>query len=395
MFLLVLLAFFAIALPDAMLGVAWPFMRLTLNQPLAAMTVVLPFGVAATIVSTSSWTWAAARLGLGRLLAGSLAMSTGALLICAVAPAYWVVVACAVLFGLSAGAIDAALNAYAVQHFGPRRINLMHAAYGVGAATSPLIVTTVVSAGNSWRGAYLAVMAIQGLLTVVFAATFRRWTDAAADPDATARTAAPRSAPARPRWRPQPRAVTGLLLIAVEVGLESAVGLWAFSFLFDAMAFRAATAGVIVSGYWAAMIVGRILLGAVAERVGTWPVLARVSTMAVIAAVLVASRQPVLAAVGILLLGLAVAPIYPLLVLTSAERTSAGSVDRLVGFQAAASTLGAVTFASVVGLVMGANPAAFGSCVLVLALLSSGGVWALRPGRRTAPGGRCGRPESP
>ena len=157
MFILALLAFFAIALPDNMLGVAWPFMRVTFNQPLAAMTLVLPFGVAATLVSTTSWTWAAARLGLGRLLAASVVMSTVGLLLTAIAPAYWVVVACAVLFGLSAGSIDAALNAYAARHFGARRINLMHAAYGIGAATSPLVVTGVVSSGHSWRGAYLGV----------------------------------------------------------------------------------------------------------------------------------------------------------------------------------------------------------------------------------------------
>src|SRR5215204_4476432 len=60
--------FFAIALPDAMVGVAWPFMRVSFNQPLAAMTLVLPFGVAATVVAASGWTWAAARIGLGRLL---------------------------------------------------------------------------------------------------------------------------------------------------------------------------------------------------------------------------------------------------------------------------------------------------------------------------------------
>jgi fucose permease len=384
-FVLALLAFFAIALPDAMLGVAWPFMRVTFNQPLAAMTLVLPFGVAATVVSTSSWTWAAARLGLGRLLAGSLAMSTIALLICAAAPAYWALVGCAVLFGLSAGAIDAALNAYAVRHFGARGINLMHAAYGVGAATSPLIVTAGVSAGASWRWAYVAVMVIQVLLTVLFAATVRQWSDAAAEAGARAPATPPQPAPARPRWRPQPRAVTGLLVVAVEVGLESAVGLWAFVFLFEAMALQAATAGVVVSAYWAAIVLGRILLGSVAERVGTWRVLAVVTTMAVIAAALVQSGHPVLAAAGVVLLGLSLAPIYPLLVLTTAERTPAGSVDRLVGFQAAASTLGAVTFASVVGLFMGADPAAFGRCALLLAILSSGGIWVLQPGRHGRP----------
>ena len=382
MFILALLAFFAIALPDNMLGVAWPFMRVTFNQPLAAMTLVLPFGVAATLVSTTSWTWAAARLGLGRLLAASVAMSTAGLLLTAIAPAYWVVVACAVLFGLSAGSIDAALNAYAARHFGARRINLMHAAYGIGAATSPLVVTGVVSSGHSWRGAYLGVMILQGLLAVLFTMSARRWTDAAVDQRASASAPPPIPASARPRWRLPPRAVAGLLVVTVNTGLETVVGLWGFVFLIDAVALPTGTAGLIVSGYWVALVVGRVLLGTATERIGTWPMLAAVTTALVIAAALVATRLPVLAAVGVLLLGLATAPIYPLLILTTSERTPAGSVDRLVGFQAAASTLGAVTFASLVGLLMGTDTALFGASAVALAILTSAGIWSLQPGRR-------------
>jgi MFS family permease len=380
-FILALLAFFAIALPDAMLGVAWPFMRVTFDQPLAAMTLVLPFGVAATVVSTSSWTWAAARLGLGRLLAGSIALSAVALLCCALAPAYWVIVSCAVLFGLSAGAIDAALNSYAARHFGPRQINFMHAAYGIGAATSPLIVTVVVSAGTSWRWAYLIVMIIQGALAVLFAVSSRRWNEAAGKTSNTSTATPSPSSMDRARWRPHPRAVAGLLVVAVECGLESVVGLWAFVFLLEAVALEPAMAGVVVSGYWAALVVSRVLLGSVAERVGTWSVLAAATIVAVIAAALMVSQQPIPTAVGVLVLGLAVAPIYPLLVLTTAERTTASSVDRLVGYQAAASTLGSVIFASVAGLIMGANLTGFAYCVLVLALLTVCGTWALRPGR--------------
>ncbi len=375
--ILALLAFFAIALPDAMLGVVWPFMRVTFDQPLAAMTLVLPFGVTATVVSTSGWTWAARRLGLGRLLAGSVAVSTVALLCCAVAPAYWVIVACAVLFGLSAGAIDAALNSYAARHFGPRQINFMHAAYGLGAATSPLIVAAVVNAGASWRWAYLAVMILQGMLAALFAASSRRWKDALVEVDLS-RSATP---PGRRRWRPPPGAIAGLLVVAVDSGLEAAVGLWAFVYLLDVVTLRPGIAGVVVSGYWAALVVGRVLLGTVAERVGTWPVLAAVTVLAIAAAALIVSRRPALTAAGIVLLGLAVAPTYPLLVLTTAERTMVGAVDRLVGLQAAASTVGAVTVSGGVGLLMGADAASFGGCVLVLALLTGGGIWALRPGR--------------
>lgn len=380
-FSLTLLAFFAIALPDAMSGVVWPFMRVTFDEPLAALSLVLPFGVAATLVSTTCWTWAARRLGLGRLLAGSVGVSTVALLCCAIAPAYWVIVACAVLFGLSAGAIDAALNSYAARHFGPRQINFMHAAYGLGAAASPLIVSIVVNAGASWRWAYLVVMVIQGALSVVFAASSRRWNDTVTAGN-SGRSAPSPSSPDRRRWRPPPGAVVGLLVAAVDCGLESAVGLWAFVFLLDAMTLTPGAAGLVVSGYWAALVLGRVLLGAVAERVGTWPVLAAATFLVVAAGALIVSHQPVPAAAGIVLLGLAVAPIYPLLVLTTAERTTAGSVDRLVGFQAGATTVGAVTCSSITGLIMGTNAASFAGCVLVLALLTSGGIWLLRPGQR-------------
>ncbi len=381
--ILALLAFFAIALPDAMLGVVWPFMRITFDQPLAAMTLVLPFGVAATVVSTTCWTWAARRLGLGRLLAASVVVSTVALLCCAVAPGYWVIVACAVLFGLSAGAVDAALNAYAARHFGPRQINFMHAAYGLGAATSPLIVAVVVSIGASWRWAYVAVMFIQGMLAALFAASSRRWKNAPTEGN-DERSATPSPTTRRRRWRrPPPVAVAGLLLVAVDSGLEAAVGLWAFVYLLEAVNLEPGVAGVVVSGYWAALVVGRVLLGAVAERVGTWPVLGAASFLAVAAAALIVSRQPALSAAGVVLLGLAVAPIYPLLVLTTAERAAPGSVDRLVGFQAAASTVGAVTVSGLVGLLMGADAASFAGCMLVLALLMGGGIWAMRPGQRS------------
>lgn len=85
-----------------MLGI-WPFMRVCFHQPLAAMSLVLPFGVAATVVSASGWTWAAARLGLRRPLTWQCRHVGGSSAVCAIAPAYWVIVACAVLFGLSAG----------------------------------------------------------------------------------------------------------------------------------------------------------------------------------------------------------------------------------------------------------------------------------------------------
>jgi hypothetical protein len=44
--------------------------------------------------------------------------------------------------------------------------------------------------------------------------------------------------------------------------------------------------------------------------------------------------SPSTATTAVLLFGFSTAPVYPLLVLTAAERTSAAAADRMIGFQA-------------------------------------------------------------
>jgi fucose permease len=223
-------------------------------------------------------------------------------------------------------------------------------------------------------------MVMQAILAVSFAATARHWDAATYRPGPSALADSPAST--RPRWREQRQALSGVVVVAVESGLEAVVGLWAFVFLLEGLSLPVSIAGPTVSGYWVGIVVGRVLLGPVAERVGPWPVLAGVTTLAVIAATLLVLGQPALAVAGVVVLGLALAPIYPLLVLTTAERTAAPAVDRLVGLQAAASTLGSVLCPMLLGVLMDNSPNAFAVGALVLTLAAGGGIWVLGPGRR-------------
>lgn len=79
MFLVLLsyLAFFSIALPDSMLGVAWPAMSISFQQPISAAGLVPPVGVATTLVSTTCSGYLLTRIGFGRLLAASTLLSAG------------------------------------------------------------------------------------------------------------------------------------------------------------------------------------------------------------------------------------------------------------------------------------------------------------------------------
>jgi hypothetical protein len=69
------------------------------------------------------------------------------------------------------------------------------------------------------------------------------------------------------------------------------------------------------------------------------------------------------ATIAMLLFGLSTAPMYSLLVLTTAERTSTAVADRMIRFQAAASALGAAAIPLLIGLAMGMSIGAFGLAI--------------------------------
>jgi hypothetical protein len=69
-----------------MLGVAWPAMRISFQQPISAAGVVPPLVVTPTLASTTSSGYLLNRIGLGRLLAASSLLSAVALVVSAASP---------------------------------------------------------------------------------------------------------------------------------------------------------------------------------------------------------------------------------------------------------------------------------------------------------------------
>ena len=388
--LLSYLAFLGISLPDGLFGVAWPSMSRDLGVPLGALGLMLPLGVASSMLSSASTGVLLARIGLGRLLATSIAVTGVALLTQSVAPVFWVVVATGVLIAAGNGAIDAGLNANAARRFTARQITWMHAVYGFGAAVGPLLFAGMAGFGLSWRWTFAVVAAVQGLLAVLFAATARTWAPAppstggqavggravdgrAVDGQAVGgRAVDGRPGVDRGGFRMPAVFWPGAALFAVQTGVESATALWAFVFLTGARGVSLGVAAATVSGYWAALLVGRLVLGPVADRTGARPVLlVGLAGMAGGAALLlVPSAGAALA--GIVLIGLSAAPMYPLLMLTTKDRVGADLADRAVGVQGAASALGSATMPALIGLLIGPLGAAvIAPCVLLLALATA------------------------
>src|SRR4051794_19271756 len=170
-------AFVSLGLPDGVFGVAWPSVRRTFGLPLSQMGPFLAASVAGYLVSSFCGGSVVRRTGVGRLLLGSNVLIVLGLAGYATAPAWGVMVGCAVLAGLGAGAIDAGINAYAAAHFSPRLVNWVHACYGVGATAGPLTMTAVLAAGHSWRWGYVLLGVVLAGMAVGFWLTLDLWED--------------------------------------------------------------------------------------------------------------------------------------------------------------------------------------------------------------------------
>lgn len=367
-FALSCLTYLGIGPAGSTLGLLWPSMRVSIHEPVGALGIVLVAGVLASAVSSALAGRALSRRAAGPLLALGASAVGAALAMEAVASALWVLVAGSAVFGLGFGAIDSALNVYAAGHFGARDINWIHASYGLGATLGPLLITALLRNGVSWRGAMGSMAGLVAVVAAILAVARRRW-----EQPPTVITSPP---PARGEEGPRQRAglVAGVAFTAVETGIESAAGIWGYVFLTAGRGLPGVVAGVAVSAYWAMMFAGRALFGLVAGRLGPSRVLAWAVMCVPLGALLMAVPGPAFVAVaGMIALGLAAAPVFPLLTLTTAERVGGRGATTAVGLQVAASAIGSAALPSGIGLIIGAAGArALGPSLLVLSLAMCG-----------------------
>jgi len=361
------LGFISLGLPDAVTGIAWPALRDAFALPqsgLGLISVALGCGYFTSSFFGGTLTQ---RLGIGALLTVSSLLVAAAMFGNALAPAWFAIVACGVVWGLGSGAIDAGLNSFAASHFSARHVNWLHACYSLGATLGPLLMTAALVQSHSWRLGYALVGGIVLALSACFLLTRRRWSDHQAALPAEDHTTVTMSAALR-----QPLVWLQVSLFFFYTGLEFMIGQWCFTLLTEAREVSTSIAGIIVSGYFGAIFCGRVALGAVADRIGV-DRLVRWSTVAAIggAALFAASSTNPLNVAGLAILGLGLAPIFPCLMSRTPARLGPQIAVHAVGFQVSAATIGGAAIPALAGLLAeraGLETIARFSVVLALAV---------------------------
>lgn len=345
---IIYMAFISLGLPDGVLGVAWPSMRPDLGQPLEAVGLITITGTACMIVSSFLAGTVVKKIGTGVLVTLSGFLTGLALLGFSWAPSFTWLLVLAVPLGLGAGAVDAGLNHFVAAHYSSRHMNWLHGCWGIGASTGPLIMGMALAGTGGWMAGYRILGSMQLTLAVLLLLTLPLWRREHATPpaDAEGKTAEQGFKPVRTMalWL----APLGFLFyVAAEMG----TGLWTASILVNDRHVDPVTAGVWVSAFFGSITVGRFAIGIIAARLGNRRLVRLGVVVAMCGAVLFAIPQwpSVFSLVGLVLMGLGCAPIYPSLMHETSRRFPPNVAPVVIGRQ--------VAFAAVGGSIM---PAACG-----------------------------------
>ena len=340
------LGFVSLGLPDTVAGVAWPSVRDAFELPQSGFGLVFIALGCGYCASGFFGGWLTNTLGVGALLTISSAFVAVAMFGSAVAPVWPAFVACAVVWGLGSGAIDAGLNDYVSHHFSARHVNWLHACYSLGATLGPLLMTAMLVHAGSWRLGYSMVGAVILVMTATFLVTRRQWGERArpAQPDGS------KPATMRAALR-EPLVLMQIVVFIVYTGLEFMVGQWCFTLLTESRGVSPDVAGVLAGIYYGAIGVGRVLFGMVADRIGL-DRLVRLATLgALVGSVLFAFGSPVeVSYVGLALIGLGLAPVFPCLMARTPQRLRPEHATHAIGFQVSAAMFGAATVPGLAGL---------------------------------------------
>jgi len=344
---LIYLAFISLGLPDSLLGSAWPVMQGELQVPLSFAGVITMIIAGGTIVSSLFSARVIHRLGTGPVTALSVALTAIALFGFSLSRSPAALCLWAIPYGLGAGAVDSALNNYAALHFSSRHMSWLHAFWGVGVTISPNIMSFCLARNLGWAMGYRSVAVLQIILTAVLFLSLPLWTGSkpTADP----------SAP-RELTIPQALKIPGVPFVLLAFfgfcALECTAGLWASSYLVEFRQVDVETAARFAALFYLGETVGRFLNGLVADRFGDVKMI-RVGVLTMLVGVVLVGlplKNDIPALVGLVVIGLGAAPVYPCIIHSTPLRFGAKHSQALVGIQMASAYVGSTFMPPLFGL---------------------------------------------
>ena len=344
---LIYLAFISLGLPDPLLGAAWPSMQEIFGVPISYMGFVSMVISGGTICSSLFSERLTKKFGTKYVTVCSVFLTAAALFGFSTCNSFWMLCLWAIPYGLGAGAIDAALNNYVALHYNSRHMSWLHCFWGVGTIVSPYVMSWALT-NSVWQSGYRAVSGIQAAIGVILLLTLSVWkvNQKKELSEESGRVLGIRGAL---KIKGVPYLLLGFFCYCAA---ESTTMLWASSYLVEARGVGKELAAAFGSLFFLGITAGRFVSGIVSERVGDRNMIRIGTAVIVCGAVLVllpvSSDLPAL--IGLVVIGLGCAPIYPSIIHSTPANFGAENSQAIIGIQMASAYTGSTFMPPLFGL---------------------------------------------
>ncbi|RHV05610.1 MULTISPECIES: MFS transporter [Clostridia] len=349
--LIIYLSFISLGLPDALLGAAWPSMYRELHVSISyagAISMIIAFG---TIISSLQSDRLTRKLGTGKVTAISVAMTAVALFGFSTSHSFVALCLWAIPYGLGAGSVDASLNNYVALHYESKHMSWLHCMWGIGAAAGPYIMGYVLTNGRSWNSGYRVISVLQIVLTMILIFSLPLWKNRPEIIDDNGQEVSAKALSLREVIR-IPGAKEIMVCFFCYCALEQTAGLWASSYLSLYKGVSAETAATFASMFYIGITIGRALSGFVTMKLNDVQMI-RLGQVLIAVGILIMFLPfgQTLSLVGLIVIGLGCAPIYPCIIHSTPTHFGADKSQAIIGIQMASAYVGTLLMPPVFGLI--------------------------------------------
>ena len=340
------LIFISLGLPDSLLGSGWPTMQVAFGVPSSYAGYVSMTISCMTVFSALFSPRLIRRFHTKWIVIVSIGMTVLGLLGFSVSGQYWMLFLFAIPFGLGAGSIDAAVNHYVANHYPSSVMNFLHCFYGVGAVISPYIMSMALKLAR-WNQGYQWTAFLQTGILLVCIVSLPLWKQNERREEEENRDSA---------GIKETMKVPGVLLTLIAFFAycsgEATCFLWTPSYFAGTReGLSAETIASFGSLIFGGLMLGRLISGFVSNKLGDKRLI-RIGIAVELLGILLVFlpiQGYVVAAVGFVVIGTGMGPIYPAIQHMAPTNFGRRYSAAVIGLQMASAYIGSTLMPMVFG----------------------------------------------
>lgn len=352
--LIIYLIFISLGLPDSLIPSSWPAMSQSLgvsSDYQGILTLVVSF---CTIISSFLTTKLIEWFTTKGVVIGSILFTVIGLIGFSFSPNFALLIVSAIPLGLGAGAIDTALNNYVAVNYKALHLNWLHAFWGVGASISPLICGAFLTDINGWRNAAICLAIIQASIWLVSVVTIKVWKKAETQFETREENKEEETKEKGSFFKTfKIRGVIPALFgFFCYIAVEQTTACWFSSMLVFDMGVSEDLASSWTSLFYVGMMVGRLLSGLISLKIKDKNLIRIGEGLILTGTILMCLRFNIyLMPVGLVIIGLGCAPVYPAIIHSTPERFTVKHSQAVMSIQMGFAYMANVSISPLFGVV--------------------------------------------